>query len=120
MDQWKRIHEELDEFVAEREWERFHDPKNLAMAVASEAGELVEILRWVPGDDADRYAREPENRARIASEIADVAIFSLLLCRRIGVVLPDAILDKIARNRLNHPVERVRGRAERIRPREGS
>jgi len=120
MENWQRIHEELDRFVAERDWDRFHDPKNLAMAVVSEAGELAEILRWVPSDDADRFAREPGNRDAIAAEIADVAIFLVLLCKRIGVALPDAILAKIERNRANHPAEETRGHARRVRPRDGS
>jgi dCTP diphosphatase len=120
MDPWQRIDEELRAFVAERDWEQFHDPKNLAMAVASEAGELAEILRWVPSGEADRFAAEADNRARIAGEAADVAIFLLLLSRRVGFDLAQAISTKIARNRENHPLEQTRGHARRVRPRRGS
>ena len=90
------------------------------MAVVSEAGELAEILRWVESDEADRFAREPEHRDRIAAEIADVAIFLLLLCERVGIDLPTAILDKIEHNRANHPADQTRGHAERVRPRDES
>src|SRR5438477_10060032 len=85
---------ELRRFVAARDWQQFHDPKNLAMLVASEAGELVAEYRWVPGDVADVHSREPEARARIADEIADVAIAVLLLSDRIGLDLARAIKDK--------------------------
>jgi len=105
----------LRQFVAARDWQQFHDPKNLAMLVASEAGELVAEYRWVPGGVADVHSREPEARARIADEIADVAIAVLLLSDRIGLDLARAIEDKLAKNALRYPVEAARGRAERPR-----
>src|SRR4029079_280404 len=56
----------LRQFVAERDWQQFHDPKNLAMLIASEAGELLAEYRWIRGDDADAPSRAPEPRARTA------------------------------------------------------
>jgi dCTP diphosphatase len=103
----------LRRFVAERDWQQFHDPKNLAMLVASEAGELVAEYRWVRGEDADAHSQRPEERARIAAEIADVAIALLLLCDRIGLDLGRAIEEKLARNAARYPVETSRGRADR-------
>jgi dCTP diphosphatase len=104
---------ELRAFVAERDWRQFHDPKNLAMLVASEAGELLAEYRWVRGDEADARSREPAPRARIAAEVADVGIALLLLCDRIGLDLGQAIADKLAANAARYPVEASRGRAER-------
>src|SRR5204863_8307747 len=89
---------ELRRFVAERDWQPFHDPKNLAMLVASEAGELVAEYRWVHSNAADAHSREPAARARIADEIADVAIGLLLLCDRIDLDLRAAIADKLRKN----------------------
>ena len=103
----------LRRFVAERDWQQFHDPKNLAMLVASEAGELVAEYRWVPGPTADARSREPAARARIADEIADVGIALLLLCDRIGLDLPAAIEEKLAKNAARYPADASRGRAER-------
>jgi NTP pyrophosphatase (non-canonical NTP hydrolase) len=103
----------LRAFVAERDWQQFHDPKNLAMLVASEAGELVAEYRWVRGDDADARSREPAARARIADEVADVGIALLLLCDRIGLDLAQAMEAKIATNAARYPVEASRGRSER-------
>jgi NTP pyrophosphatase (non-canonical NTP hydrolase) len=100
-------------FVAERDWAQFHDPKNLAMLLASEAGELVAEYRWVRGADADAHSRTPEPRARIAAEIADVGIALLLLCDRIGLDLTQAIADKLAKNAIRYPVDLSRGRSDR-------
>jgi NTP pyrophosphatase (non-canonical NTP hydrolase) len=103
----------LRQFVADRDWQQFHDPKNLAMLVASEAGELVAEYRWVRSENADAHSEEPKARARIASEIADVAIAILLLSDRLGLNLEQAIADKLAVNAGRYPVETSRGRAER-------
>jgi NTP pyrophosphatase (non-canonical NTP hydrolase) len=104
---------DLRAFAAAREWQRFHDPKNLAMLVASEAGELLAEYRWVRGDEADARSREPAARARIAAEIADVGIGLLLLCDRIGLDLVAAMKDKLARNAERYPVAASRGKSER-------
>jgi NTP pyrophosphatase (non-canonical NTP hydrolase) len=105
--------EELRAFVAERDWGQFHDPKNLAMLLASEAGELLAEYRWIPNDRADAFSREPEARQHIADEIGDVGIALLLLCDRTGIDLQAAMRDKLARNRQRYPVELSRGRAAR-------
>jgi dCTP diphosphatase len=103
----------LRQFAVERDWQQFHDPKNLAMLVASEAGELVAEYRWVRGEVADAHSREPAARARIAAEVADVGIALLLLCDRIGLDLRQAIARKLAHNAARYPVATSRGRAER-------
>ena len=105
--------EELRRFVAERDWAQFHDPKNLAMLLASEVGELVAEYRWVTGPTADARSREAAPRARIADEIGDVGIALLLLCDRTGIDLLQAMSDKLAKNRARYPVEAAKGRAER-------
>jgi dCTP diphosphatase len=103
---------DLREFVRARDWEQFHDPKNLAMAVASEAGELLAEYRWVRNDEADAYSRGDEQRTRIAHEIADVMIALLLLCDRIGLDPVQAMRDKLVLNARKYPVEHARGRAD--------
>lgn len=94
----------LRRFTREREWSRHHDPKNLAMLVASEAGELLHLFRWVKNDEADDFARRPERRPEIEEELADVAIGVLLLADRIGADLPAIVRSKIARNAEKYPV----------------
>ena len=105
--------EALRAFVAERDWSQFHDPKNLAMLLASEAGELLAEYRWIPNDGADAFSYEPAARQRIAAEIGDVGIALLLLCDRTGIDLETAMREKLARNRERYPVELSKGRAAR-------
>jgi len=105
--------EQLRAFVAERDWSQFHDPKNLAMLLASEAGELVAEYRWIRNENADAFSQEPEARQRVANEIGDVGIALMLLCDRTGIDLQTAMVDKLARNRLRYPVEHSKGRAAR-------
>ena len=103
----------LRAFVAERDWAQFHDPKNLAMAVASEAGELLAEYRWITNIAADGWSSEPDNKQRVAMEAADVGIALLLLCDRVGVDLVEAMSEKIALNAVNYPVNLSKGRHSR-------
>ena len=104
---------ELRAFVAARDWQQFHDPKNLAMLVASEAGELLAEYRWVRSDEADAHSREAAARERIVAELADVGIGLVLLSERIGVDLVEAMRAKVKKNAEKYPVESARGKAER-------
>lgn len=106
------VMDQLRGFMNEREWQRFHDPKNLAMAIASEAGELCALYRWIPNSEADEFSRNtPEP---IADEVADVLILSLLLADRIGLDVPAAIRQKLEKNRANYPLESAKGNAQRL------
>lgn len=104
---------ELRRFVEERDWRQFHDPKNLAMLLASEVGELVAEYRWVDNRDADQHSREEGPRARITDEIGDIGIALLLLCDRTGIDLGGAIAAKLAKNRDRYPADRSRGKPDR-------
>ncbi len=113
MDQMAAVLEDIRAFVRERDWEQFHDPKNLAMAVVSEAGELAAELRWVPSEEADAFARREDVRPRVEAEAADVAITLLMFCDRVGIDLAAAMRAKLAVNRAKYPVEEVQGRHDR-------
>jgi dCTP diphosphatase len=103
---------ELRAFVRDRDWEQFHDPKNLAMAVASEAGELLAEYRWVTNAHSDSHSNDVEARRRIAAEIGDVGIALLLLSDRIGLDLLDVMRGKLALNCEKYPISLSRGRAD--------
>lgn len=103
------------QFAAARNWQRFHDPKNLTMALASEVGELSEILRWVANSEADDVLRDSSIQERFRRETADVAILLLLLCERTGIDLAAAIQEKLALNNTHYPIEHARDRADRPR-----
>ena len=112
-DRLTELQARLRQFTTERDWSQFHDPKNLAMAIASEAGELLAELRWVSGADADKHVRAEEHRAAIEHEAADVAIALLLFCDRAGIDLFGAIENKIELNRQRYPVDSSKGKSER-------
>ena len=99
----------LREFAAARDWEQFHSPKNLSMALAVEVSELMEEFQWL--SEAESLAPDPARRARIEAEMADVLIYLVRLADRLSVDLPRAVDEKIARNNERYPVDRVRGRA---------
>ena len=107
------IRTRLRAFVAERDWAQFHDPKNLAMAVASEAGELLAEYRWIANAQADAWSSQQENKQRVAMEAADVGIALLLLCERVDVDLVEAMRAKITQNAQNYPVVESKGRHSR-------
>ena len=104
---------ELRAFVRERDWEQFHDPKNLAMALGSEVGELMAELRWVRSDKVDAHVEDPNNRTRLAAELGDVGILLFLLADRMNIDLLEAMRTKLEQNRRKYPVGASRGRPER-------
>ncbi len=105
--------EAIRRFNEERAWSKFHDPKNLAMLLASEAGELLALLRWVAGPDADAFVRDPPHRGKVEAEVADVAIALLLFCDRAGIDLPSAVRAKLEVNGRNYPIALSHGSSAR-------
>ncbi len=99
----------LREFIAERDWAQFHNPKNLAMALIAEAGELVEHFQWLTPEQAERLS--PQALAEVELELADVFIFLVELADRLGIDLHGAAERKLALNAKKYPVEKARGRA---------
>jgi dCTP diphosphatase len=100
----------MAQFVAEREWEQFHSPKNLAMALAAEAAELMEHFLWIDNETSRAIVRDPARREAVAEEIADVAGVVFALCNALELDLSDAVARKMSRNVLKYPVEKCRGR----------
>jgi dCTP diphosphatase len=103
----------LTAFVHERDWEQFHAPKNLSMALAAEAGELMEHFLWATPEASKAVAASPAKRAKIAEELADVVIYALEFANVTGLDVAAAIETKIAANATKYPVEKARGRSEK-------
>jgi dCTP diphosphatase len=99
----------LAEFAAARDWEQFHSPKNLAMALAAESGELLEHFRWLT--EAASTALPEQTRAEVALEIADVLLFLVRLADRLQIDPLEAAAKKLALNARKYPVEKARGRS---------
>ncbi|MEI6106454.1 MAG: nucleotide pyrophosphohydrolase [Opitutae bacterium] len=100
-------------FVHERDWEQFHSPKNLSMALAAESGELMEHFLWSESQASLAVVRDPKKRRAIEDEIADVVIYSLEFANICGIDLAAAIETKMAANAKKYPVEKARGRADK-------
>jgi NTP pyrophosphatase (non-canonical NTP hydrolase) len=93
----------LDEFADARDWRRFHSPKNLAMALTGEVGELVEIFQWCSEEESWRVAQVPETAEHVRQELADVALYLVRLASVLGVDLNAAIGDKLLLNAKKYP-----------------
>ena len=100
-------------FVRERDWEQFHTPKNLSMALAAETGELMEHFLWATGEQSRAIVNEPAKRARIADELADVVIYAIEFANMTGLDIAAAIQAKMAANAKKYPVEKARGRSDK-------
>jgi len=97
-EQFQALTELIRDFAAKRNWQMFHTPKNLAMAVAGEAGELVAEFQWLTPSESERESLTSESLQSIAMEIADVQIYLLRLADVLGVDIPDAVVRKVSIN----------------------
>ena len=88
----------LSQFAAKRDWGKFHTPKNLAMAVAGEVGELVAEFQWLTAEEADSASLSAEQLEAIGLEIADVQIYLIRLSDVLGLNIPDLVRQKVAIN----------------------
>jgi NTP pyrophosphatase (non-canonical NTP hydrolase) len=100
----------LDKFAAERGWKEFHAPKNLAMALTGEVGELVEIFQWLTPEQSQAVARDPKTARAVRDELADVLIYLVELSSALGVDLNEAVTQKLKANARKYPAgdERTR------------
>jgi NTP pyrophosphatase (non-canonical NTP hydrolase) len=105
------LKERMRDFAERRNWDQFHAPKNLVMALAGEAGELIEHFQWLTESESAHL--EPEALAEVAAEIADIQIYLARLSDKLGVSIADAVEKKIAENELKYPVEKAWGSARK-------
>jgi len=100
----------MDDFVARRDWYQFHSPKNLSMALAIEAAELMEHFQWLTAEQSQAVADDAEKLAEVGDELADVLCYALSLANALGIDLATAIRRKIAKNEQKYPADEYRGR----------
>ena len=101
------------DFVAEREWQQFHTPKNLSMALAGEAAELMEHFQWLERDEIAGRLADPAFRQAVAEEVADVCAYLLSFANATGIDLSTALRDKMQKNAARYPAPEYRGRHTR-------
>ncbi|WP_430594059.1 nucleotide pyrophosphohydrolase [Isoptericola sp. QY 916] len=124
MDELKDLASRLREFAAERDWQQFHTPRNLAMALAGEVGELLAELQWSTDQEVGKAMRhDPDYRGRVESEMADVFSYLVRLADVMNVDLIHAALQKIDENETRYPRDLSRGNATKytkLRPDQGA
>ena len=101
----------LRQFAAERDWDQFHSPKNLASALCVEAAELLEHFQWLTEDQSRNLS--PEAKAKVTDELADVLGYLIRLADKLDVDLIEAARNKIVRNAEKYPIEKARGSARK-------
>jgi NTP pyrophosphatase (non-canonical NTP hydrolase) len=107
----EELKQRLRRFTAERDWSKYHSPKNLSMALSGEVGELLEHFQWLTEEESGALA--PAKRAEVELELADILLYLLCLADRLGVDLLDAAARKIELNAKKYPADQVRGSARK-------
>ena len=97
-------------FVEQRQWQQFHSPKNISMALAIEAAELMEHFQWISMQESRDAATDPEKMAAIGEELADVFCYAIALANEMNIDLAATFEKKMAKNRQKYPVEEIKGR----------
>jgi dCTP diphosphatase len=101
----------LQQFASERDWDQFHSPKNLAIALSVEAAELLEHFQWAP--EADTKVLTPDQHVKVREEIADVLLYLIRLADKLNIDLLAAATDKIKVNAAKYPVDKARGSSKK-------
>lgn len=107
----EKLTEFVRHFVQERDWEQFHTPKNLVMALAGEVGELTEIFQWLTMAESQAVMQDEKKAEAIRDELADVFVYSLRLADVLGIDLDQAVRVKMQKNAAKYPVAQAKGRA---------
>jgi dCTP diphosphatase len=105
----KQLQEKIVAFGQAREWQQFHSPKNLSMALSVESAELLEIFQWLSESQSDSLNEEQRSAAK--DELADIAMYCLLLADRLNINLDEAIENKLTKNEQRYPVNKSKGKA---------
>ncbi len=105
----KGLSEALAAFAAERDWDQYHSPKNLGMALSGEVGELSEIFQWLTEEASKSVATNPDTATAVREELADVTLYLVRLASVLGVDLNEAVTQKLQKNAAKYPVDKAHG-----------
>ena len=108
-----KLQGELARFARERDWEQFHSPKNLVMALAGEVGELSELFQWLSEDASREVGRDAATSRPVRDELADVLFYLVRLATMLEVDLNEAAASKLHRNAKKYPIDKARGNARK-------
>lgn len=111
IDSLRGIQERMRIFAQDRDWEQFHDPKSLILALVGEVGELSELFQWLPADQASTLAQQPELQQRVGEELADILLYLARLASVVGLDLAEVTDAKFTSVEKRFPAEHVKGDA---------
>ena len=103
------IKEKIKQFNLDRDWDKFHNPKDLLVALVSEVGELAECYRWLSADEMVRVHSDPEKKKKIEAEIADIMSYLIMICYKTDIDILKVIEQKIEKNTLKYPIDKSKG-----------
>ena len=103
----------IDQFSSDRDWEQFHSPRNLILAIVGEVGELAELVQWVPDSRIGELLSDQHFKKQLEEELADVIIYALRLASVCEINTEEAVLSKIKQNAEKYPIEKAMGRSEK-------
>lgn len=109
----QKLQESVRQFAVDRDWEQFHTPRNLILALCGEAGELAELLQWTNDADVESWLADQSNQQKLRSELADVFSYLLRISDVCQVNLEQALIEKIELNQTRYPVELAKGSAQK-------
>ncbi|GAA5178910.1 nucleotide pyrophosphohydrolase [Rugosimonospora acidiphila] len=107
------LRDQVRQFAHERDWEQFHNPKNLAMAMAAEAAEVLEIFQWLTAEQSSAIMTDPRTAEAVRHELADVLSYLLHLADVLEVDLGSALQEKLRINERRYPADKARGRSDK-------
>jgi len=105
MAEWRTLTEKLKQFAGERDWDKFHNPKDLALALSIEAAELNELFLWKKPEDADP--------TKVKEELADIFAYALQLAAKYNLDINQIVLEKIEKNSIKYPIDKAKGNAKK-------
>jgi len=98
-------------FVHKRDWEKYHDPKDIAESICIEAAELLQLFQWIKPEESEQFKNNPRKVQRIKEELADVILYCLSMANALDIDLASAVLDKIEQNKKKYPADLYKGKA---------
>lgn len=109
----EKLNTEIETFINERDWDKFHSVKNLSMALNVECAELLEIFQWMPEEESNQIQNNSKTFTQVEDELADIFYFLTRLVNKTGIDLEGAVLRKLQKNREKYPVEKSKGNSKK-------
>ncbi len=105
-----QLKELVGRFVCERDWGKYHNPKNLSMSIGIETAELMELFQWIDGQEITDFLKTQDGQRKIKEELADIVIYCISMANSCDLDLSKAIEEKIQKNSLKYPVNEFKGK----------